>query len=144
MVPRGCRRAWRIGGEGQQEADHAIDEFRSAVSGNIGPSLRFIAVEDMPLGPRQSISRAQHHIKSRSVFTRHHQHAVGEFGKRGGVEIRRNAQYDTGEAIGIGRRKWGDVARNHGRNMHSVEPEMVEHGDQTGSRREIVTHSNSP
>lgn len=81
------------------------------MSSNIGPSLRFIAGKDMPLGSWETRGGAGSHIRSGPIFSRHEQHAAGERLKRGRVEKERRAQYDPAKAIGMLYRQFGDIAR---------------------------------
>ena len=101
-------------------------EFHGAVGNDIGPSLGFIAVQDVPLGSWETSGGADGNVKTRPVLARHHQYAVGEQDERGWVEIERRTQHDPGETVGMQRRKLGNVARDLRRNMRATEPEMVE------------------
>jgi hypothetical protein len=107
----------RGGGEARQKTDHALGEFRGAVGGNIGPGLRFIVVEHMPLSSRQTRGGPDGHVKSRPVLPETIGTRVSEPDKRSRVEKERRTQHDTAEAVGIRCRELGDVARELRRSM---------------------------
>ena len=134
MVSNNRRITGHVRGEARQKASYAIGKFRGAVSGDIGPSLRFVSTKNVPLSASQPIGRAYCHIERRSVFARHQQHTVGEISERGRVEKNRRAQHNASETIGGRRRERSEVTGDHSRDMRPLEAEMIEHADKTCRR----------